>query len=96
MSPTFPMPHVTPQPVLMPLAASSAATAQCETCRAAWLSAKAGAGSDAKAAALADTTPRRAAPALPVRFNKRDLDLWIDDVKTGTQATTHDAILARL
>ena len=29
-------------------------------------------------------------------WDKRDLDLWIDDVKTGTQATTHDAILARL
>ena len=29
-------------------------------------------------------------------WDKRDLDLWIDDVKTGTQAMTHDAILARL
>lgn len=29
-------------------------------------------------------------------WDKRDLDLWIDDVKTGTQATTHEAILARL
>ncbi|MEO8242380.1 MAG: hypothetical protein ABI832_08695 [bacterium] len=29
-------------------------------------------------------------------WDKRDLDLWIDDVKTGTLATTHDAILGRL
>ncbi|TQD35578.1 hypothetical protein FKW81_08085 [Rhodobacter capsulatus] len=29
-------------------------------------------------------------------WDKRDLDLWIDDVKTGTHASTHDAILGRL
>lgn len=42
-------------------------------------------------------------PVQPIRlrqgvllWDKRDLDHWIDDVKTGTHAATHDASLARL
>ena len=31
-----------------------------------------------------------------LRFDKRDLDRWIDTEKSGSTATTHDAILARL
>ena len=31
-----------------------------------------------------------------VRFDKRDLDQWIDTVKTGSVDTSREAILARL
>ena len=46
---------------------------------------------------------KAACPVQPIQlrqgvllWDKRDLDLWIDDVKTGSHATTHDTILARL
>lgn len=46
---------------------------------------------------------RASCPVSPVhlvdkheRYDKRDLDQWIDNVKTGTADTSQDAILRRL
>jgi hypothetical protein len=60
-------------------------------------------GEAAKYAGLAEKHFKSLCPVLPVElqsgtklWDKRDLDGWIDSVKTGEQAFTQDSILGRL